>query len=181
MGDVVELKLREFSGREEDWEEWRFHFFSFVVAKGCHAPAVEDKPLVADEQGEALVALRASQARWDLQSTILSGYLGLACAKGEAKGLVRAFVNDTDGRGAWKALEARYELEAIDALVRLEERHAARRLELGENPIVFFGEMQADWGRFQDLSHPVAEERKVSSLLAKLSGEFGTIKAILRQ
>ena len=184
MSDTAHTKLREFDGHEDEWPSFKRHF-TFCIAKNCDEPLSGDKePELVAGQDEATAddvkARKKERKEWDKNNKTVLGFLGIACEKGEANSIVSPFIASLDGRGAWVALRNHYELEELDGLVRLQEKYAMRRLEAGDNPMLFFGNLQEDWIRFDELGKPVSDKEKLLQVIAKIGPGYSQIKAFLR-
>ena len=70
------------------------------------------------------------------------------------------------------ALRNHCDLEELDAFVKLQESYSKRQLDVGDNPLIFFGNLQEDWTSFGELGKSVADDEKPSQVWPKIGPRY---------
>jgi len=201
-GGAVSVRAK-FDGNGDRWNDFSTDFKSLLAARGLHmiishlqrpledlveSPHRSSSSSSGGGGGEEEEGGRKSGsfpiAKMSVEvfvrdNTKVCGMLGLSVT-GSARALIKSFIDDFDGRGAWKALVKKYEMGTnLARQVRYQEL-MSMRLGPSEDPDTFIARFSTIAQQLADCGLPLAEGMKVQQLLLVMdSRKYGTIKTVI--
>lgn len=115
---------------------------------------------------------------YDSPNTKIYDVLSLAC-EGQPYKIVSQFEETRDGRKAWEALVAKYEMKGLARLAALNEEFMNLKLADGEDPVDFLITLDRLRDQRGQLGDVVSELTMVAQLLAKLPPSFKTLRTVM--
>lgn len=164
------LKIKIYTGKVEEWPQWKMKFQAVLNGKGLLATLKSEKP------GES--ATTEVKAAWQKKDQDIFFQLILHTS-GAAGSLVEQFEEECSGQLAWKALIEKYEQKGSVGAVDLHKEMMKCRLGDNQDPDLFFALLESFQRRLKALKQIVTNEMLVAMILSKLPPGYDTICAIL--
>jgi hypothetical protein len=153
------LKFKPFTGKAEDWPEFKRRFMAFLH--------VEKLRKTLDKAQPAADAL--DRADWDTNNENIY-YQLVFYTEGTPAGLVWQYEESTNGQAAWNALVNKYEQSGAIGLAALHAELNDCKLGADEDPDVFFVRFERIINRLRALGGPqsMPDKTVLSMLLSKV-------------
>ena len=165
----MKVKLKDFSGKQEDWEDWRIEHLAKAeelrFAEDLTTHEGRDIMVVAegfDVSGVDSMRLRQARQAWTSLTTT---------CKGTARDLVKSA--ESPG-GAWRLLHQHYRASGVKEKRRLAEEFNSIKMEIGKNPREFIMRVDSAAKELRRLRKTVDEDDIVVVILNGVSNEYDT-------
>ena len=166
---ALKVELKDFSGIQEDWEEWRIEHLAKAEALGFAEELTthEDRDIMVganefDASGVDPVRLRQARQAW---TSLITTSKGTACD------LVKSA--ESPG-GAWQLLNQYYRVSGLKEKRRLAEEFNSTKMEIGEHPREFIMRVSSAPKELRRLGKTVDEDDTVVVILNGVSSEYET-------
>jgi len=173
-------KIGVFTGVSTQFTKWEMSILGEALSKGYAKPLREERPADLPQGANAadVQARQKEQRVWDDAAARLVGLL-IKYTDGVPQLMVHRFVQTLDGRGAYLALKAKYELTGLAAVVEWERQLSELKLREGEDPDGFLSTFHRIMAALQALGQGYAEERWKGMILFRLPPSYAEVKSIL--
>ena len=166
---ALKVELKDFSGRQEDWEDWRIEHLAKAEALGFAEELTthEDRDITVgaeefDASGVDPVRLRQVRQVWTSLITT-------------CKGTARDPVKSAESPGvAWRLLDQHYRASGLKEKRRLIEEFNSMKVEIGEHPREFIMRVDSAAKELRRLGKTVDEDDFVVVILNGVSSEYDT-------
>ena len=163
------VELKDFSGRHENWEDWRIEHLAKAEALGFAEELTthEGRDIMVGVEGfdaSGVDPVRLRQARQAWTSLITT------CNK-TARDLVKSA--ESPG-GAWRLLNQHYRASGLKEKRRLAEEFNSMEIEIGEHPREFIMRVDSAAKELRRLGKTVDEDDIVLVILNGVSSEYDT-------
>ena len=165
----MEVELKDFSGRQEGWEDWKIEHVAKAEALGFaeELTTLEGRDITVDAEGfdaSGFDPVRLRQARETRISLITT-------CKGTARDLVKTA--ESSG-GAWRLLNQHYRASGLKGKRHLAEEFNSIKMEIGEYPREFIMRVDSATKELRRLRKTDDEDDIVVAILNGISSEYDT-------
>lgn len=164
------LKIKIFSGREQEWPEWKAKFQAVLRSKKLLKHLSSEPPDEALDDS-ALFEERAGSTPFEkwLEDDEALFYELIIHTTGMACKLVQQFEERTQGRKAWEVLKQKYEgTGTLEAMELLEELMTCKMVDPSKDPDLFFVRLERLQRRLRDRGEEYSDNKLRDLLLVKL-------------
>ena len=175
-------KIKQFSGDAADWPEWKMKFLSICRKEKCInavKPRAAARSTVVGEVGDT------DRATWDAASENVYTILSLSVTGIAAKIVLKYDAKPdgsrtADGVGAYRELQAKYELSGPDQINAMQERFHSVTIADGDDPDILFSELDQVVLCLAALGVDVAESAIKAAVMRALPAVYQPLRVVLR-
>ena len=160
------LKFKQFSGKEEDWSEWKVKFRGLLRTKKLLRHLETEQPTASGGTLEGTAALE----KWRDEDEAVFFEL-IFYTTGTACKLVQQFENGTQGKRAWDVLVDKYEGSGSMKTVELLQMLMSCQLEESKDPDPFFIKIESLQRRLNNRGRNYTDDMLKDLLIGKLPRE----------
>lgn len=168
--DKISLKIRRFTGKAEEWPEWKLKFKA-VLEVGD----LLDNLMTTEEPSEFNAKALAAWKKTDRKV-----FFQLVLYTSEAAGnLVEQFEESCSGREAWEALIAKFEHKGAAGKVDLHRELMRSVMGEREDPDTFLVRIETIRRKLKVLKHVIPDDMLMGMILSKLPSNYETLVTIM--
>lgn len=145
------LKIKLFTGKEDEWNEWKTKFQAVLRSKRLLRHLTTEKP-EKELEGVAEIEERGAFEKW-LDNDEAVFYELIIHTSGTACKLVQQFEDGTQGKKAWETLKEKYEGSGTMETVELMETLLTCKMDTERDPDLFFIKVENIQRRLRDRGH----------------------------
>ena len=173
--DKITLKIRRFTGKREEWPEWKLKFQAVLEGADLLDTLLSSEPIDADTDA---AEDRETAAKWRKKDRKI--YFQLILYTTEAAGnLVEQFEDICSGKMAWEALKNKYEHQGTVGKVDLHKELMESSMGEAEDPDSFFIKIEGIQKRLKALGQVISEDMVQGMILSKLPSNYNTLTTIM--
>jgi len=173
--DKITLKIRRFTGKREEWPEWKLKFQAVLEGADLLDTLLSSEPVDADTDA---AEDREAAAKWRKKDRKI--YFQLILYTTEAAGnLVEQFEDVCSGKMAWEALKTKYEHQGTVGKVDPHKELMESSMGEAEDPDSFFIKIEGIQKRLKALGQVISEEMVQGMILSKLPSNYNTLTTIM--
>lgn len=161
-------KIEKFSGDASKWPMWRMDFRAVLMNEDLLEFLISDEPRPTRESAAKI---------WDRYNFKVYAKLAL-CTSGSAKGLVQAFDETLDGKGAWAVLVSKYETKNLARRTTLQQELFNSKLEAHVDPDDYFTSIEEKQRQLKTMSLLITDDIMVGIVLGNMPQEYKTLRTI---